>query len=111
MKNQDISSEQSQSPQQYPWIWIIVIIILLAVAAGAFYFLTKNSSDDKGTMVTGNYIEMPDLDRPKKDSKQQYNWSTMQQGPYKDKISWATSTDLLKWTDQQTILRFWWSHS
>ncbi|EKD23172.1 MAG: hypothetical protein ACD_83C00018G0002 [uncultured bacterium] len=104
MENQNVSTEQPQVQSKSPWIWIVVIIILLAIAAGVFYFSTKNSSDDKGTVVTGNYIEMPDLDRPKQDSEQQYNWSTMQQGPYKDKISWATSSNLLKWTDQKTIL-------
>jgi hypothetical protein len=36
------------------------------------------------------------------DPKQQ--WSTSPQGPYHDKISYATSTDLLKWTDSGKIL-------
>ncbi|MFH1536567.1 MAG: hypothetical protein ABID45_01105 [Patescibacteria group bacterium] len=34
----------------------------------------------------------------------QYNWSTMNEGPYNDIISFATSTDLLNWTDTETIL-------
>lgn len=33
-----------------------------------------------------------------------YGWSTMQAGPYRDKISYATSTDLLNWTDSEQIL-------
>lgn len=35
---------------------------------------------------------------------EQYNWSTMSGGPYKDSISYATSTDLLNWTDSQVVL-------
>lgn len=35
---------------------------------------------------------------------QLYNWSTMTEGPYRDKVSFATSTDLLNWTDSEEIL-------
>jgi len=35
---------------------------------------------------------------------QQYNWSTMTDGPYRDKVSFATSTDLLTWADSEEIL-------
>ena len=35
---------------------------------------------------------------------QQYNWSTMDKGPYKDSISYATSTDLQNWTDSGQVL-------
>jgi len=34
----------------------------------------------------------------------QYNWSTMSEGPYNDQVSYATSNDLLTWTDTQEIL-------
>lgn len=36
--------------------------------------------------------------------KNQYSWSTMNEGPYNDQISYATSSDLLTWTDSQEIL-------
>ncbi|OGD61551.1 hypothetical protein A3A71_00005 [Candidatus Berkelbacteria bacterium RIFCSPLOWO2_01_FULL_50_28] len=39
-----------------------------------------------------------------KDTSQQYNWSVMNQGPYGDKISFATSTNLLNWADSGQIL-------
>lgn len=35
---------------------------------------------------------------------QKNSWSTMSEGPYNDKISFATSTDLLSWTDSQKTL-------
>jgi len=34
----------------------------------------------------------------------QFNWSTMDQGPYRDKITYATGTDLLHWTPSGQIL-------
>jgi len=36
--------------------------------------------------------------------KNEYSWSTMNEGPYNDKISYATSNDLLNWIDSETIL-------
>lgn len=39
-----------------------------------------------------------------KDSTEQYLWSTMNEGPYWDKISFAISTDLLNWTDSKVVL-------
>jgi hypothetical protein len=33
-----------------------------------------------------------------------YSWSTMKEGPYRDKISFATSSDLLNWKDSGRIL-------
>ncbi len=39
-----------------------------------------------------------------KEVGEEYNWSTMDEGPYKDKVSYATSADLLHWTDSEVIL-------
>lgn len=41
---------------------------------------------------------------PELDELNQYNWSTMNEGPYNDQISFATGTDLLNWTDTQEVL-------
>jgi hypothetical protein len=49
------------------------------------------------------YILRPKEGGPAKDTDQ-YNWSTMEQGPYKDKVSYATSSDLLHWEDSGQIL-------
>lgn len=35
---------------------------------------------------------------------QEYDWSTMNEGPYNDKVSFATSSDLFNWTDSETVL-------
>ncbi|NQU99981.1 MAG: hypothetical protein HQ538_04535 [Parcubacteria group bacterium] len=42
--------------------------------------------------------------REKNKDCQRYAWSTMNEGPYRDKVSYATSTDLLSWTDSEQIL-------
>jgi hypothetical protein len=34
----------------------------------------------------------------------EYSWSTMDQGPYNDMVSFATSSDLFNWTDSETVL-------
>ena len=36
--------------------------------------------------------------------EEQYDWSTMNEGPYHDKVTYATSTDLFNWTDSDKIL-------
>ncbi len=33
-----------------------------------------------------------------------FNWSAMNEGPYRDKVTYATSTDLLNWTPSNVIL-------
>lgn len=35
---------------------------------------------------------------------QEYDWSTMNEGPYNDKVSFATSIDLFNWTDSEIVL-------
>ncbi len=45
-----------------------------------------------------------ETNEPSKQFEQDYNWSTMTEGPYRDKVSFATSTDLLNWTDSEVIL-------
>jgi len=37
-------------------------------------------------------------------SSTDYNWSTMDEGPYNDKVSFATSIDLFNWTDSGRVL-------
>lgn len=79
--------------KKFPWVWVLIIVLVLVLGAGAYYwfFLKKtpqNPTDSAKTTTDSN----------------QYNWSTMDDGPYNDKISYATSTDLVNWTDQKTIL-------
>jgi hypothetical protein len=64
---------------------LIGLVVLTALGAGIWYLLRPGKEEGA----------------PKGDS---YNWSTMEQGPYRDKISFATSADLLNWEDSNQIL-------
>lgn len=55
------------------------------------------------TLLAG-CIDEQTMVNEKKDDANQFNWSTMNEGPYGDQISYATSTDLLNWTDSKEIL-------
>ena len=37
-------------------------------------------------------------------SEETFNWSTMNEGPYNDVVSFAMSSDLFNWTDSETVL-------
>ena len=63
---------------------LIAVVVLATVGIGFWYF---SQSKEKPT-----------------ENLDQYNWSTMDQGPYKDRISYATSSDLLHWKDSDQIL-------
>lgn len=85
---------------------IIIVVIGLLVAIGVTVVgrlntdkTTKTSSD------TANGKSTDDTSSKKSEgSSQQYNWSMSPQGPYHDKIAYATSTDLLHWTDSGKVL-------
>ena len=68
-----------------------MLVIIIAVLSGC----TSNengTNNEKGTNNNG------------KTNEDQYFWSTMDQGPYRDKISYATSTNLLNWVDSGNVL-------
>jgi hypothetical protein len=94
--NQNMPSPNYSAPQKSKatkWLWIFIIVIIVAIVAIVVYAYFKNK----------NQTSEAESSQSKSDSSQ-YNWSTMKEGPYNDSISYATSTDLLKWTDQQTVL-------
>lgn len=68
-------------------------LLIVIVAAGLFVFRPRDSQPTNDTSQPGQQKQAG-----------QYNWSTMDQGPYNDKVSFATSTDLLNWTDSNKIL-------
>ncbi len=63
---------------------MVALVLIAAGAAVWFFFLPKPKES------------------PAPEGKN--NWSTMDQGPYRDQISYATSSDLLNWTDSDVIL-------
>jgi len=73
--------------------------MITAVLSGC----TDTEDDDE----TDEIDETDDKDDKEDDGKadeNMYSWSTMDQGPYGDQVSYATSIDLLNWVDSQEIL-------
>ncbi|MEM0467388.1 MAG: hypothetical protein QXX20_07345 [Candidatus Thermoplasmatota archaeon] len=78
--------------------WYIIlelcVVLLIACLSGCTQPLPTENKE--------NNVESDNNDNEKDTNL--YQWSQMNEGPYKDKISFATSTDLLNWTDSQRIL-------
>jgi|SRR3989344_4805407 len=75
---------------------VLLIFAIVLIGALGYFVWNANQATDDTTADTATTA------KPKNTA--QYNWSTSTQGPYKDKISYATSKDLLTWSDQKTIL-------
>jgi len=71
-----------------------IIIMMLLISTMVLSGCTNNETTNNNKETNEDNNENQD----------QYSWSTMTQGPYKDKISYATSTDLLNWVDSENIL-------
>jgi hypothetical protein len=71
---------------------LIVGVIFVLLAVGLSGCTNTNQTSDNEDKEKG------------KESGQEYIWSEMTEGPYRDKVSFATSTDLLNWTDSEIIL-------
>jgi len=66
----------------------------ITVLSGCTETEDSDDSDDK----------TDDKTEDKEKTGDEYSWSTMNEGPYNDQVSYATSTDLLNWVDSQEIL-------
>lgn len=91
--NQNMPSQNYQAPQKNKalvWFWIFIAIIIIAVIIIVVYSYSKNNN--------------PNTEEKPQSNSDEYQWSKMNEGPYNDSISYATSKDLLSWTDQKTIL-------
>jgi hypothetical protein len=79
---------------------IIVILVVIGIIA-AIGFVVVNKLKPSGPDKTANATATTEDKSSKKSEKsgEQFNWSGSPQGPYHDKIAYATSTDLLNWTD------------
>lgn len=98
--------EESQSIQNVPakkinyLLLIIIFLLLIIIVGGVVLYLGKNKdkSESKETVQTSSKNSKSLGDQNK------YNWSTMDKGPYHDRISYATGTSLTNWTDSEKIL-------
>lgn len=74
----------------------------------------RNEVQEENESISNEDVEKEDLSVIAKEEHEQtreqskdcgrYSWSTMQEGPYRDKISYATSTDLMNWEDSEQVL-------
>ena len=97
--------EEDVPKKKLTWLWVVIaLIVLLVVGIVAYSFGKSKPTGNKGTTADQSDDKTKDLPSETGKDIGQNNWSTMDQGPYKDKVSYATSTDLLKWTDSGKIL-------
>ena len=79
---------------------VLFLVVAALISVGCLSVSCGGKDEAKKEPVGEETTEEPEA---KKDY-QQYNWSTMEGGPYKDKVSYATSNDLLNWTDSGEVL-------
>jgi len=97
-----------------PWLWTAVISIVVIFVAGGTFLLFAKGNQNNLTDQKETFEKKPPLDENGNPiggaavadgkNKNQYNWSTMDQGPYRDKVSFATGTSLTDWIDSGKIL-------
>jgi hypothetical protein len=84
---------------------IISVLSLIVIAQGIFLFIRlKESPETTPLSKETSDIEISENLPERKPDPNQYNWSTMNEGPYNNSVSFATSTDLLNWQDSEVIL-------
>jgi hypothetical protein len=103
MEENQIESQPEGLKKSFTWVWLLLGVAI--IVAGALYYsvFDKNRGDsDSKTEVLD--IETKEKKDDKGADKAMYNWSQMDRGPYHDKVSFATSSDLINWTDSGEIL-------
>lgn len=101
---------------------LLIITITVVLLGGILITMRFLSGEDVWLCENGEWIKHGEPSAPKptepcgdgvikntnikndNNGTMEYNWSTMTQGPYRDKISYAVSDNLLNWQDQGTIL-------
>lgn len=99
-----IDNSQELQPRKKVWIWVVSIIIIAAIIVGVFYLMKSKSRTDKQTVGELEPVNEEYSNNKKAADPNQYNWSTMSQGPYRDRISFATGKSLTSWTNSGKIL-------
>lgn len=113
--------EENKTPEQAPitreastknFIWLYALIAIIVLGAGGLvYYKFGNTKKDSAAQTDATAETTSEKtqenssvsDEPVYDLAQ-YSWSKMNEGPYNDKVSYATSSDLLHWKDSGKIL-------
>lgn len=104
-------------------IVIIFAVIVVIIAVWGYLRFVVGGPEDDWICDNGQWVKhgAPSASMPTKpcekddktansnlksstDLSSQFNWSTMNQGPFRDKITYAFSTDLFNWTPSGVIL-------
>ncbi|AKM82639.1 TPA: hypothetical protein DD449_01125 [Candidatus Berkelbacteria bacterium] len=80
---------------------LIIIILLVVIIAGGIIFWYMGSSNEKPAI--NSQISVPQGAGQSKNSDE-FNWSTMDQGPYKDRVLYALGNSLTSWVDSGKVL-------
>ncbi|MFC1656453.1 hypothetical protein ACFL14_00590 [Patescibacteria group bacterium] len=92
---QEITEPDNKTKKPKTWVWLVVIVAIIIIVAGIWYLvysMSLNQKDDQNK------------DTEREISTEEYNWSTMDQGPYHDRISYASAKSLTDWTSPGVTL-------
>lgn len=81
-----MENEPQKNNKKRNIVIFIITLVIVGVITGVVVFLLQPKNP------TGPGKEMD------------YNWSEMQQGPYKDMVMYATGTSLTSWTDSEKVI-------
>ena len=90
------------APKSNVWAWVLVGVVIVAAGLAVWYFYFRTNSS-KSTETEESQVVSGQVE-PKEEYSAEYNWSKMSEGPYNDQVSFATSKDLLNWTDSDQVL-------
>lgn len=96
------TTSEKKAAKSKLFMWIGILLVVLVVAGGTYWFLVKN---DYVTEENANdQVADAEEEAAKAKDPSQYNWSTMDQGPYKDSIGYAMGANPTTWFDSKIIL-------
>lgn len=84
-------------------LWVIVFLLIIIIG-GATWFLMGKSKSENSTVDKSNNAFDDESTTKKGTDQNRYNWSTMDKGPYHDRVSFATGKSLTSWTSSKKII-------
>lgn len=96
----------------------IIIIGIIVIIGGIVLYVMSNQGDEFTPFIneaeggnvnvtainTNTAPRSANINQPIQQDPNQFNWSTMNEGPYGDNITYALSNDLLNWNPSEVIL-------
>ena len=99
----DVSNQSNNGSKPTESIYKIIALMVVAVlVVGTIYTLATRKGEESGVSnmaSTSNKTLLLNDQQKQTSDRSQYNWSTMNQGPYKDSVSYAISKNAIVWVD------------